>query len=165
MIVRAPVIPASACPAIVQMISYSPGSRDERSSVSDSPAARSAVATSVPLTARLCATEPVLVTSTVPPAETDSAAGVSANSFSSRVAASDVPPTVEEPSRSYTATTVAMTMANTASTTANAAAPKPCPSDEPDGEDAARAPFGKPDDAGSLSVLGGSLVSTGRSVL
>jgi hypothetical protein len=56
-------------------------------------------------------------------------------------------------------------MASTASTTAKAAAPKPGSPDGPDDEDAARTSFGGPDDAGSLSVLGGRVVSTERSVL
>ena len=117
--------------------------------------------------ARLCATEPVFVTSTAPPAGTVSAVGVSVNSLSSSVAepASEAPPAVDLSPPSCTATTVARTMASTASTTAKAAAPKPGPSEGPDGVDAARSPFGEPDDGGSLSVLGGSVVSTRRSVL
>jgi hypothetical protein len=58
-----------------------------------------------------------------------------------------------------------MTMANTASTTAKAAAPKPGASGESDDDDAVPSRVGEPDDAGSLSVLGGNVVSTGRSVL
>jgi hypothetical protein len=160
-IVSAPFIPASACPGIAQITSYAPGSSDDRSSVSLSPAARSALAMSVPLTVRLWATDPALVTSSDPPAGTVSAAGFSANSLSSTVAEPVPAPAGAfdgSSSPPNTTATAAKISASTAMTTPKATAPEVW---APGGGGVR--PSGTGDDP--PSVEGGSEVCTGGSDL